>query len=121
MFPPGDKYLLRHILQDHLKIQKPQWVVNHMLTQAGRVQITETRRLMILTLSYVTNNQSEQCPLADPAPHNILPHPVFKTLSLKTNGEIRGNGWGEEGDVSCPNLLLSPAVNAALSFIILCQ
>ena len=96
MFLPDGKSLLTHILQDHLQVQKPPLgrKVNHMLTQAGRVWITETRGLMTLTLNYLTSNQSEERPLADPAPHSILPRPVFKTLSLKTNGEIRAMGWG---------------------------
>ena len=46
-----------------------------------------TRKLM-LTLDYLTTNQSEECPCADHIPQNPLPHPVFKNLSLIAVGEF---------------------------------
>ena len=42
-----------------------------------------TRRLKMLIPNYLTPNQSEDGPQADHAPHNPLPHPVFKNLFLK--------------------------------------
>lgn len=64
-----------------------------------------TRRLMILTPDYITTSQSEE------GPRNLLPHLVFKNLSLKATGEFRSF------EHELPGLLAwCPAINAAFSF-----
>ena len=52
-------------------------------TSTETSRLVGTRRLMMSPPSYPTTNQSEECLHADPAPHNPLPPPVFKTFPWK--------------------------------------
>ena len=78
-----------------------------------------TRKLILEILEtspcYLTTTQSEEGPQAGHAPHDPLPHTVFKNLCLKATGEF----GCYEHELS---ILLAwphvgrPAVNAAFSF-----
>lgn len=63
-----------------------------------------------ITPSYLTTNQSKECPWTDQATWHPLPYLTFKNPSLKAIGEFRSF------EHELPILAWHPGINAVLSF-----
>ena len=51
-------------------------------------RLNRTKRLMMVTPDFLTTNQSEECPRADWAPCDPVPHPVFRTAPCRLSGSL---------------------------------